>query len=267
MATKQTPPLFANRLLEALTRTHIAVPLTIFYGAAIGLIGYSVYAGLVAPWANVWLVIAGLVFFTLVEYLIHRYLFHIGTDTPAKERFQYLFHGVHHEHPRDTSRLAMPPVVSVLVASALFLFYRLIMGVYGLPFTAGFMAGYASYLCVHYAVHAFKPPRNFLRALWAHHAIHHYQQPEAAFGVSSPLWDVLLGTMPVGKEKVKSEKWVALFLHLKPCAFALSQVVTHIRRDHAGFVRRLYAHVGVFEDLTKFGWDADSAGGFEEYVG
>ncbi len=203
MSTERSTPLFDNRLLEALTRTHIAIPLTIFYGAAAGLIGYSLYAGLVAPWANVWLVLAGLVFFTLVEYLVHRYLFHIDTDTPGKERFQYLFHGVHHDHPRDTSRLAMPPVVSVLVASTLFLIYRLVMGGYGLPFTAGFMAGYASYLCVHYAVHAFKPPRNFLRKLWAHHAIHHYQQPDAAFGVSSPFWDVVFRTMPE-RNKIKS---------------------------------------------------------------
>ncbi len=206
MSTERSSTLFNNRFLEALTRTHIAIPLTIFYGFAAALIGYSLYAGLIAPWANVWLVLAGFAFFTLVEYLVHRYLFHIDTDTPGKERFQYLFHGVHHDHPRDTSRLAMPPVVSVLVASTLFLTYRLIMGVYGLPFTAGFMAGYASYLCVHYAVHAFKPPRNFLRQLWAHHAIHHYQQPEAAFGVSSPFWDVVFRTMPERKEKVKSAK-------------------------------------------------------------
>jgi sterol desaturase/sphingolipid hydroxylase (fatty acid hydroxylase superfamily) len=90
----------------------------------------------------------------------------------------------------------MPPIVSIILASAFFLFYRLIMGDYGIPFTAGFVAGYASYLCVHYSVHAFPPPKNFLKHLWIHHALHHYQQPDAAYGVSSPLWDFFFKTMP-----------------------------------------------------------------------
>jgi sterol desaturase/sphingolipid hydroxylase (fatty acid hydroxylase superfamily) len=32
--------------------------------------------------------------------------------------------------------------------------------------------------------------------LWIHHALHHYQQPDAAYGVSSPLWDFFFKTMP-----------------------------------------------------------------------
>jgi sterol desaturase/sphingolipid hydroxylase (fatty acid hydroxylase superfamily) len=205
MYSNRTDRLFENRILEALTRTHIAVPLTIFYGTSVGLIGYSLYAGFIAPWAHLWLMLGGFIFFTLIEYIVHRFLFHLEGDTPAKARFQYLFHGVHHEFPRDTSRLAMPPVVSVAIATILILLYRLALGHHGLPFAAGFMAGYASYLCVHYAVHAYKPPKNVLKRLWAHHAIHHYQQPEAAFGVSSPLWDLIFGTMP-RHPKMKSER-------------------------------------------------------------
>ncbi len=193
---KRSDRLFKNKFLESLTRTHIAVPLTIFYGSAIGLVGASLYYGMIAPMANLWLFLAGFLFLTFVEYLVHRFAFHINTDTPAKARFQHTFHGVHHDYPRDKSRLAMPPVASVVLATIFFFVYKFFLGSYGFPFTAGFLAGYATYLVVHYSVHAFRPPNNFLRILWVHHAIHHYKEPEAAFGVTSPFWDHIFRTMP-----------------------------------------------------------------------
>ncbi|MEX2379667.1 MAG: sterol desaturase family protein, partial [Vicingaceae bacterium] len=45
------------------------------------------------------------------------------------------------------------------------------------------------------------PPKNFLKQLWIHHSIHHYQEDDKAFGVSSPLWDYVFGTMPSKKRK------------------------------------------------------------------
>lgn len=206
MQPKRDDRIFKNKFLESLTRTHIAVPLTIFYGASVALIGFSLYYGVIAPVANLWLFVGGFLLFTLVEYVVHRYAFHIRTDTPAKAKFQHTFHGVHHDYPRDKLRLAMPPTASVILACIVFVGYRLVLGFYGLPFAAGFMAGYASYLCVHYSVHAFKPPKNFLRVLWAHHAIHHYQQPNAAFGVSSPFWDIVFGTMPEKSTNLKLDE-------------------------------------------------------------
>ncbi|MDX1406492.1 MAG: hypothetical protein R3330_00115, partial [Saprospiraceae bacterium] len=95
MDQKGTGRIFKNKFLESLTRTHIAVPLTIFYGAAAVLIGYSLYYGTIAPLSNLWMFVGGFIFFTLVEYLVHRYAFHIDTDTPGKAKFQYTFHGVH----------------------------------------------------------------------------------------------------------------------------------------------------------------------------
>ena len=190
---------FQNPLLEKLTHTHIAWPLSIFYGLSVILLGYTFYFGILGTYTGILLWIAGFMLFTLVEYLIHRYTFHMDTDTPKKERLQYVLHGAHHSFPKDKTRLAMPPLVSVALATGFFLVYRLIMGNYGIPFTGGFVAGYASYLCVHYSVHAFPPPKNILRHLWIHHALHHYQQPHSAYGVSSPFWDLFFRTMPERK--------------------------------------------------------------------
>jgi sterol desaturase/sphingolipid hydroxylase (fatty acid hydroxylase superfamily) len=74
--------------------------------------------------------------------------------------------------------------------------FRLIFGEYGFPMVGGFLTGYATYLCVHYSVHAFRPPRNFLRKLWINHSMHHYKDQNTVFGVSSPLWDYVFRTMP-----------------------------------------------------------------------
>jgi len=93
----------------------------------------------------------------------------------------------------------MPPVMSTLITVGLFYGFSALMGdlVYG--FLPGFLVGYTLYLGVHYMVHAYQPPRNFWKVFWVHHGIHHYKQPERAFGVSSPLWDLILGSMPQKK--------------------------------------------------------------------
>jgi sterol desaturase/sphingolipid hydroxylase (fatty acid hydroxylase superfamily) len=188
--------LFQNPYLERLTHTQILVPIGIFTLLALSLFLYSVISQHFSISFLVVSFLVGILVFTLVEYLVHRYLFHISPDTPQKADFQYKFHGVHHAHPKDEDRLAMPPIVSITILSAIFGLTYWIALAYAYSFTGGFAMGYASYLFVHYMVHAFPPPKNFLRVLWINHSIHHYKNDEVAFGVSSPLWDWIFGTMP-----------------------------------------------------------------------
>ena len=192
---------FKNRLLEKFTHTHIAVPLTIFYGTGIVLLSYSIYLGILSHTASIGLFLIGLFSFTLLEYIVHRYAFHLEPQTATTEKIQYAAHGVHHDFPKDKTRLAMPPFVSMALATGFFFLYRLIMGDNGVPFTGGFLAGYAAYLTVHYVVHAYRAPNNMFKVLWTHHAIHHHVENDRAFGVSSPLWDVVFRTMPRVKSK------------------------------------------------------------------
>jgi sterol desaturase/sphingolipid hydroxylase (fatty acid hydroxylase superfamily) len=189
--------IFKSPLLEALTKTHIAIPLTMFYGTGIGMVVYSLGSLGLSLIGTVSTFLFGLFFFTLVEYFVHRYFYHMGTGSPRKARLQYIFHGVHHEHPRDKKRLALPPLMSIILASAFIALFRLTMGYYGFAFGGGFLTGYATYLLAHYAIHVYNPPKNFLRVIWKHHNLHHYVGDTGAFGVSSPLWDHVFGTMPV----------------------------------------------------------------------
>jgi sterol desaturase/sphingolipid hydroxylase (fatty acid hydroxylase superfamily) len=188
--------LFSNPVLERISRTHISIPISLFLAIS----SVSLYYGLVSTSIPVGFGLAfvflGLLTFTFVEYMMHKHFFHMEPDTPIKDKLQYNVHGVHHDYPKDKDRLAMPPFVSAAYAAILYLLFTLLMGDFGLYFLPGFLLGYAGYLGVHYIVHVYNPPKNFFKVLWVNHAIHHYKDPDAAFGVSSPLWDYLLGTLP-----------------------------------------------------------------------
>jgi len=188
--------MFDNPILERLTRTHIAVPVTLFYVISGGLIYWGATNEMMTAVSLAVLFIVGWLAFTLVEYLVHRYVFHMDTYTKTREVLQYKFHGIHHDYPKDKKRLAMPPVVSLTISTVLFFAFKAVMGSAVFGFLPGFLVGYAMYLFVHYIVHAFQPPKNFFKALWINHGIHHYKTHERAYGVSSPLWDYVFRTMP-----------------------------------------------------------------------
>lgn len=191
---KGTARLFKNPVLEALTRTHTAVPVTMFmvFGAVLIYFGLTTY-GLSVP-QTITLFVTGFFGFTLLEYIMHRFLYHGTPKSEKTERFYYTIHGVHHEFPKDRSRLAMPPLLSALLGGILFGLFYLAMGVYVYAFLPGFLAGYSTYLFIHFAIHAFKPPKNFFKTLWVNHSIHHYKEPDRLFGVTFPLWDYVFRT-------------------------------------------------------------------------
>jgi sterol desaturase/sphingolipid hydroxylase (fatty acid hydroxylase superfamily) len=190
-----TKVLFESPILEKLSRTHISVPLIIFFSYAAVLLYWNfTHTQLPQGW-TAGLFVIGMFSFTLVEYLMHRYVFHMATYTKLREKLQYTIHGVHHEFPKDKSRLAMPPLLSVTIASILLLIGRVVLGDFAFAFLPGFLVGYALYLAIHYMVHAHQPPKNFLRSLWINHSMHHYKNGELIFGVTSPFWDHVFNTM------------------------------------------------------------------------
>jgi sterol desaturase/sphingolipid hydroxylase (fatty acid hydroxylase superfamily) len=195
---KGTKKLFENKILKKLTRTHIAIPISLFIVYSGVLLYYSIASiGSLTALETTGIFFAGFFVFTLVEYVMHRYLFHIGTSTKKREKLQYTLHGVHHEFPKDKERLAMPPVMSITIATTLLFVFKLILGDLVFAFLPGFLVGYASYLAMHYILHTFKAPKGgFFNFLWANHAVHHYKDQTKAYGVSSPFWDYVFGTMP-----------------------------------------------------------------------
>lgn len=192
--------IFENPILERLSKTNPTQNI-IVYGIAIGLlIAYAIIQVNITSLELVLLFITGMFFWTLSEYLLHRFLFHWVSSSKFIQRFHFIMHGSHHQYPKDKSRLLMPPVPGLIMASLLFLiFYVVFMALdrswftYG--FFPGFFSGYLMYSFVHRAIHTKKPPKNF-KHLWLHHNKHHFKHPNKAFGVSNRFWDRVFGTMP-----------------------------------------------------------------------
>lgn len=201
-----TTALFKNPILEKLARTHISVPLSIYFVGSAILMYLSFSRGYTTALEGTGVFFIGFFVWTWFEYVMHKHIFHMLPTNKIKETIQYTFHGVHHEYPRDKTRLAMPPAASVMILTVMFFLLKLVMGNYVYTFLPGFVMGYSLYLFVHYAIHAFKPPKNKLNVLWINHSIHHYKDDTVAFGVSTPLWDILLRTMPKKTYKRKIKK-------------------------------------------------------------
>ena len=196
---------FKYKGLEVFTKTHSYIPVSLFIIAGIVLTVYAFNNQILTIPELLISYLAGLIMFTFVEYMMHRYVFHMALTTSIRKKTQYLFHGVHHEYPRDKDRLAMPPLASIALALIIFGLMNLVLGRWSYGFVAGFLNGYALYLFVHYIVHAWKMPQNKLKTLWLFHNIHHYQDETVAFGVSSPFWDYVFGTLP-NKKTGKTKK-------------------------------------------------------------
>jgi len=204
---KGSAQLFKNPVLEKLTHTHILAPIIVFALVATGLIYYGITEKGFNAWQMALLFLAGMFVFSLVEYLMHRYVYHIPITNEFRRKLSYTMHGNHHDYPKDKKRLAMPPLLGLILATVLYLFFWIFLRSYTYGFLAGFVIGYASYIGIHYIIHAYRIPNNFFRVLWNHHSIHHYREDDRAFGVSSPFWDHVFGTMPrKGEELIAYRK-------------------------------------------------------------
>lgn len=199
--------LFESQYLEMLTKAHPMVIWSMYVPVIVGLLYYS-SSRLNFGFPKMALLFGcGLFFWTLFEYLMHRFVFHFVSENPGMQKISYIIHGNHHEFPRDRQRLFMPPVPSLLLASTLFFIMFLIMNLNVLSFFPGFILGYLIYGSMHYAIHAWNPPFKFLKPLWRNHHLHHYKNGAMGFGVSTHLWDLVFGTMfDLKKEKEDKEK-------------------------------------------------------------
>ena len=195
----ETVPLFQQRWLERLSHVHPATPL-VLYTPVIGWFGWHAVRAH-GWWTTAGLAVVGVLLWTLVEYVLHRWVFHYEPRSAWGQRLHFLMHGVHHAYPRDSTRLVMPPAVSVPLALLFVGLFRWSAGAWADGLSAGFAIGYVAYDTIHFATHHLPMPGAFGRALKAYHLRHHYADDDRGFGVSSPLWDVVFRTMPAAPRR------------------------------------------------------------------
>ena len=192
--SEESIQLFENKLLNSLSKVHFTVPLFIF----IPIIGYLIYLGLSQGLGLLLfggMFLAGIFVWTLTEYVLHRFVFHFHPTSDFGKRIHFIFHGVHHDYPRDKKRLVMPPSASIPLAALFFFLFKFIVPMPALfGFFAGFLLGYLIYDMMHYAMHHFNYKSGWFKKIKQHHMLHHYQDPEKGYGVSSAIWDEVLNT-------------------------------------------------------------------------
>lgn len=141
----------------------------------------------------------GLFLWSLVEYILHRFLFHIELalpDHPVAITAHFLLHGIHHYLPMDKYRLVMPPTLFLALATP---FYRLAHIVFywdwyvAIMVFSGGIFGYICYDLTHYFLHHKQLPA-YWRSLKKYHLQHHFADFENGFGVTSRFWDWVFNT-------------------------------------------------------------------------
>jgi len=201
--------LFKSDYLEFFTHIHPAVVLLLFCPVLF----YFLWRGVaeLGAQSGLWTVAAmygvGFLAWTFVEYVVHRKVFHYEPKSEILQTVWFLIHGVHHEQPQCKTRLVMPPILSIPLALFFYGLFHVIVAV-GLqrplgvaPLYAGFLTGYLAYDMLHYAEHHLSMKWGFLKQLKRYHLLHHFKTPDVRFGVSSPLWDVVFGTLPKEPKK------------------------------------------------------------------
>ena len=196
--------LFKSDFLEFFTHIHPAVVLIIWAPVAVYFLVSAIAErpSHVSPLYIAVGFLVGLFAWTLAEYAVHRFVFHFPPHAPWQERIAFLFHGVHHAQPQCKTRLVMPPIVSVPMAALFYGACYLILGVvlgapyWVAPVFSGLIAGYLTYDMLHYATHHIPMRGRYGKFLRKYHMLHHFKTPDQRFGVSSPLWDRVFGTLP-----------------------------------------------------------------------
>jgi sterol desaturase/sphingolipid hydroxylase (fatty acid hydroxylase superfamily) len=191
----QSIRVFKNGFMELFfSKAHPITPV-VWFGPVIA---YGLYSGVRASygaWGTLGLFFAGWLTWTFMEYVLHRYVFHMKADTPEEKLRVFMAHGYHHEFPQDGMRLVAPPLMSWPIAVVYYSLCYFVLGPkFGWPFAAGTTAGYIAYDWIHYYTHHFNPKWFLGKWLRTYHLHHHFKTPNARYGVSSPLWDFVFRT-------------------------------------------------------------------------
>lgn len=187
--------MFRSDFIEALSKVHFSVPLILFIPVVLFCLYHAVISSELTLINGVLFFGFGLFIWTITEYIMHRFIFHFKPKGQFGKRVHFIFHGVHHDYPKDKLRLVLPPIVSIPLASFFYMLFRiLISGDEFYSFFAAFIIGYLLYDMIHYAIHHQQLKGKLWNILKTHHLKHHYVHSEKGFGVTNSLWDKIANT-------------------------------------------------------------------------
>lgn len=152
------------------------------------------------------MLLAGVLQWTLIEYVLHRFLFHYEGSSSIRKKITWYVHGIHHAQAMLSTRLVMPPVASIIfgliIALPIWVIFGLIAnaGWLGFLFFAGIAYGYLFYDTIHWTVHFYDIDWKWYRNLRRNHMRHHLVSTWR-FGVTNTFWDRIFRTHPSEEEE------------------------------------------------------------------
>jgi sterol desaturase/sphingolipid hydroxylase (fatty acid hydroxylase superfamily) len=168
---------------------------------AVGLVGTALWR---SPERAVTLVatfVAGVALWTLVEYILHRFVLH---HVPYVKE-------MHDAHHHDQAALIGTPVWLSLVIFVVFVFaplWFLTDPVITAGLSAGMVIGYFLYGAAHHIIHHWDiKPRGLGYRLKHRHSLHHHFSETGNFGVTTGFWDIVFGTDL--QRRIRAEKSAA----------------------------------------------------------
>lgn len=200
-------PLFGN-FLEPLSKTAWwVVPILWLPCVTYGM--YMASQGFDTPVKPALFFIFGTFFWTIIEYVLHRFLFHLDYYLPDNRvgiTLHFLLHGIHHYLPMDKYRLVMPPTLFVVLATPFWYLAHSLLYYSWYAATATYCGGIFGYICydlTHYFLHHNNLPL-WYKELKKHHLAHHFLDYELGFGVTNKFWDIVFNTqLKYGPTKVE----------------------------------------------------------------
>jgi sterol desaturase/sphingolipid hydroxylase (fatty acid hydroxylase superfamily) len=177
--------LFSFEQTKALYRADFS-----FYGAAVIALSLTLILGAPPGSRKKVAILAGLglLGWTLLEYVVHRFVLH-GVQ-PCRR-----WHAAHHSTPK-----ALICAPTILTASTLFVLFFVpiwllsdLWSACGL--TLGLLTGYFGYAVTHHATHHWRAAGPWLKRRQKWHLIHHHAQHACCYGVTSGIWDHAFGSL------------------------------------------------------------------------
>jgi sterol desaturase/sphingolipid hydroxylase (fatty acid hydroxylase superfamily) len=148
----------------------------------------------------------GLFSWSLIEYGLHRFIFHYDARSRFGRMLLYHAHLSHHENPEETKRHFASLILSVPIAAAYWVLAWAATGSWAAAsyLFIGMAGGYFCYQWLHYQCHHGRSRLPLLRYLRRYHLLHHHKTPDLRFGVTSPLFDLVFGTFrPVVNRRLR----------------------------------------------------------------
>jgi dihydroceramide fatty acyl 2-hydroxylase len=192
--------MFESDFFEFFSKIHPSTPFIFYIPQGIALLSWALVTGVTSPLAALAMFPLGWVFWQVMEYFIHGYVFHWEGNGPFTRRMHEILHGYHHKYPDDDTRLVMPLGASIpMVVGVGGLLYLLDLPKMTVPFFVGALFGYLWYDFIHWSTHFRKPLTEWGKRMRSAHMAHHFADHTVNMGISHMWIDLVLGTRKVRK--------------------------------------------------------------------